>query len=103
MIRGLIYSLSIILALFLVADIIEYFAWTSVLARTIIFFSFVASALLVFVFYVIIPGFQLIRSGKVIAGQQATKIIGDHFPEVSDKLINCNGLPRLFPAPNTTP
>jgi len=94
-IRGLIFSLSIILVLFLAVDMVEYYAWTSVLARTILFYSLVASAFFVFVFYVIIPGFHLLNIGNVISGQQAAKIIGEHFPEVSDKLLNTLQLKML--------
>ncbi len=86
--KGIILSFSIVLALFLLADVIEYFAWTSIIARTIIFYLFIASVLVVLVGYVIIPGLKLARIGKTISDSEAAKLIGEHFPDVSDKLLN---------------
>lgn len=38
--------------------------------------------------YIIIPLFQTLRLGKVISNEEAAKIIGQHFPEVGDMLLN---------------
>lgn len=95
MLKGLMYSLSVILVLFLVVDGIEYFAWTSVLTRTIIFYSFIGIVLLLIVSYVVIPAFKLARIGKTISRKQAAEIIGQHFPDVSDKLLNTLQLKEL--------
>jgi len=93
--KGLIYSLSIILVLFLVVDGIEYFAWTSILARTVLFYSFMLIVVGVLVYYILIPGFKLASIGKTISRKQAANIIGKHFPEVSDKLLNTLQLKEL--------
>lgn len=95
MLKGLIYSLSVILVLFLLADGIEYFAWSNVLTRTIIFYSFIGITLLVIVYYIIIPAFKLASIGKTISRKQAAQIIGEHFPDVSDKLLNTLQLKEL--------
>lgn len=88
MLKGLIYSASIILVLFLFIDLIEYYAWTGIMARTIIFYSFLAVVLLILTFYVVIPGIKLAQIGKVLTPEQAAAIIGDYFPGVSDRLLN---------------
>jgi hypothetical protein len=88
MLKGAIYSASIILALFLLIDLIEYYAWTGIMARTVIFYSFVFLVLLVLTFYVIIPGIKLARIGKTLSYEQAARIIGAFFPDVSDRLLN---------------
>lgn len=93
--KGLIYSFAIVLLLFLAVDLFEYLAWTGILARTILFYSFLTITVLVFVFYVIIPLFKLIRIGKVLSYKEAAKIIGEHFPDVNDKLINVLQLQEL--------
>jgi hypothetical protein len=102
MLKGLIYSLSVILVLFLVVDGIEYFAWTNVLTRTIIFYSFLVIALLVVIYYIVIPAFKLASIGKTISRKQAAQIIGEHFPHVSDKLLNTLQLKELAESYQTT-
>jgi hypothetical protein len=88
MLKGVIYSASIILALFLMIDLIEYYAWSGVMTRTVIFYGFVMLVLLVLTFYVVIPGIKLAQIGKTLTDEQAAKIIGAYFPDVSDRLLN---------------
>lgn len=102
MIRGLIYSLSIILALFFFADLIEYFTWSGVIVRTIIFYTFLSVVVMVLIFYVLIPSIKLFHIGKALSNQQAAKIIGVHFPEVSDKLLNTLQLQEMAKNGHTT-
>ena len=88
MLKGLIISLSIIAALFLVINLIEYFSWSSVLVRTVIFYSFIAVVTGVLIYYVFIPLFKILHIGKTISREEAAQLIGKHFPEVSDRLLN---------------
>ena len=88
MIKGVILSLSIVLVLFLVVDAVEYVAWTGTLARTVIFYTFLAVVSAVIIGYIIIPALKLLRIGKTITHRQAARIIGEFFPDVSDKLLN---------------
>ena len=88
MLKGLIISLSIIAALFLVINLIEYFSWSSVMVRTVIFYSFIAVVAGVLIYYVFIPFFKILHIGKTISREEAALIIGKHFPEVSDRLLN---------------
>ena len=87
-IRGLILSVALILSLFLLIDIFEYFAWNTTVTRTVLFYSFVSLAVFVLVFYIVVPALKLLRIGKAISEQEAAQIIGAHFPEVKDKLLN---------------
>jgi hypothetical protein len=41
-----------------------------------------------FLFYVVKPLLKLLKVGKTLTYEQAAKIVGDHFPEVKDKLLN---------------
>lgn len=87
-IRGAILSVALILTLFLVLDVFEYFAWNSTLTRTVIFYSFISLTVIVLVFYLIAPALKLLRIGKSLSEQEAAEIIGSHFPKVNDKLLN---------------
>ena len=58
------------------------------------FYSFVVSTLYLLANFVVIPLSQLYKFGKVIDHNQAAEIIGNHFDEVKDKLINVLQLER---------
>ena len=88
MIRGGILSVALILTLFLMVDIFEYFSWNSIFTRAVIFYSFITLTIFVLVFYLIIPALKFLNIGKSLSEQEAAEIIGTHFPEVKDKLLN---------------
>ena len=87
-IRGIIISLAFILFFFLVIDIVEYFMYLSTTWRKILFFSFVLSSLGVVIQGVVLPALHYFKLGKVISHEQAATIIGTHFTEVQDRLLN---------------
>ncbi|MBL6943958.1 MAG: hypothetical protein ISR56_06270, partial [Bacteroidales bacterium] len=87
-IKGAMLSFGLIVILFMLISFFEYFSWSDMLTRTIIFYLFVVSVLIILVYYVTIPSLKLIKLGKVISYEDAAKIIGDHFSEVNDKLLN---------------
>jgi len=88
LLKGGIYSLTLILGLFLVLTFVEYFAQFNTTGRTIIFYSFFVVTIYVLLQYVIIPISKLYKFGKVINHEQAAEIIGHHFIDVKDKLTN---------------
>jgi hypothetical protein len=88
MIRGAIYALALILATYLLIILLEYFGRFSIMVRTFLFWLFVISASLVLIRFFIIPLTKMFRLGKVISHVQAAQIIGKHFPNVQDKLLN---------------
>ncbi len=88
LIKGLLLSFTSVLLLYLFIDFIEYFAWLGSVVRRIIFFGFIIYTLAVVVYWVIIPVLRLLRITRTISWETAAKIVGKHFPEVSDKLLN---------------
>ncbi len=87
-IRGLLISGSVLLVLLLFVDLIEYYSWSATGVRTFLFYSFLAITGYVLIRYVFIPLVKLFQIGPVISNKEAAKIIGRHFPEVNDKLLN---------------
>jgi len=87
-IKGTMFSLGLIVLLFLFANIFEYLSWSSTITRTVLFYIFVFTALFILIYYIIIPSLKLIKLGKNISYEDAAQIIGNHFPNVSDKLLN---------------
>ncbi|MEM9051990.1 MAG: DUF4175 family protein [Bacteroidota bacterium] len=88
MIRGGLYFVGIGLSALLVVAILEYFGRFSGSVRAVLFFGLLAVFLFLLVRNIILPGLKLFRLGSVISHEKASEIIGKHFPEVSDKLLN---------------
>jgi hypothetical protein len=57
-------------------------------ARTILFWTFIAVELFLLLRFILFPIFKLFKLQKGIDYSQASKIIGNHFSEVGDKLTN---------------
>lgn len=87
-VRGLLISVTVSLVLLLVIDFIEYYSWSGSSIRTAIFYSYLVITGYVLVRYVFIPLIKLLQIGPTISNEEAARIIGKHFPEVDDKLIN---------------
>ncbi len=96
MLRGLIIGILLIVSLFIVLDVFEYFFWTNTIVRAISFYLFVAFTLVVIASLVLKPLFKIFKLGKTISMEEAAVIIGRHFPEVSDKLLNAIQLQSLI-------
>ncbi len=88
LIRGCIYFFSIGLAIFLLAILLEYVGNFSSTFRTLLFYSSITLLLAGLSYFILYPISQLLALGKRISHEQASKIIGNHFQEVDDKLYN---------------
>lgn len=88
LLRGAIYFAAILLVSVLLFSSIEYFVQAGVLARTTMFWTFVLMNLGLFIALVVMPLLKIYSLGKRISNHQAATIIGVHFPEVKDKLLN---------------
>lgn len=99
LIRGILYTVGIVLTLFLVAVLLEHFGWLSRLSRGLIFWLGLSSAVAVLVWLVLRPLLKMIGRGKRLSHADAARIVGKHFPEVSDKLLN---LLQLMEAPENS-
>jgi len=88
LIKGLIYGTGLVLAFFLLAIIFEYFGQFETTGRTVLFWTFIFTSAFVLGKYIVIPLAKLGRMGRIITHEQAAKIVGDHFSDVQDKLLN---------------
>jgi len=86
--RGLIFGFLLISTVFLVLNFIEYLAFLPSMLRMIAFFGFVGLFLFVLLYFILWPLIQLNRYRKFMPLREAALIIGKHFPEVADKLLN---------------
>ncbi len=96
LIKGVLYSIGLLLVTFLAITILEYFGYFSTWVRTLFFWLYIAITVLLVVLYILIPLSKMYKIGRRISYEQAAWIIGKYFPEVSDKLLNLlqlKGLP----------
>lgn len=95
-IRGLILSLAICGLWYLAVVILEYYGRFSSSVRMTLLITTLAVFTIVFVFMILIPILKLFKIGKCISYNDAGKILGKHFPEISDKLQNTLELKQLL-------
>ena len=88
LIRGILYTLTGLLSYFLIASTLEYFGRFGNLMRGILFYGFALFSLFVLYRWIIIPLMKLYKMGKIISYEEAANIIGKHFSNVQDKLLN---------------
>lgn len=88
LIRGLLYTTGILLGGFLLITTLEYFAHFDTIVRTILFWGSIAATGFVLTRLVFIPLFRLNKIGQQISHETAASIIGKHFANVQDKLLN---------------
>lgn len=88
LLQGLLLALGGLVAVFIFAAIIEYFGHLGSFARAFLFYGYLSFAIIILGKYVIIPLLKWFHVGKTISYEKASSLIGDHFPEIKDKLLN---------------
>ena len=87
-IKGSIWQIGIFLAFYLCIISTEYYGYFGVTAKTIIYYGFIISQLTLFYFLIFRYLLKFYKLGKTLDYESASKIIGEHFPDVKDKLLN---------------
>ncbi|MBM3920589.1 MAG: hypothetical protein FJ347_05095 [Sphingomonadales bacterium] len=88
LVRGAMLTVALLLGLFLLIAFSEYFAFFPVWTRTLLFWGYVALTGAVLWYWIAKPLMGMYRLGAVISYDEAAKIIGEHFGNVQDKLLN---------------
>lgn len=88
LIRGGIYASGLLLMLLLVLLLGEWFGQFGVGLRTVLFYTWWLALIAVTAVYILLPLSKLMRIGPTLTDEAAALIIGRHFPEVADKLLN---------------
>ena len=95
LIRGGIYSVSALLLFFITVALLEYVGHFGISTRSVMFYSYLFVNLVIIVYYFVIPLLKLNKIGKIISHRASCEIIGRHFSDVKDKLINTLQLKNL--------
>lgn len=88
MYKGIIIFVIILLATFIAFSLFEYFSYSNSVVRSILFYSFILLAVGIAVAYIILPALKISGLGKQLSNEEIAKIIGDHFDQIDDKLLN---------------
>ncbi len=88
LIRGALYATGLLASLFLATALLEHLGHFGTSLRTLLFWGFVLSMGLVLGRFVVQPLVMLMRLGPIISHEEAARIIGSHFNDVRDKLLN---------------
>lgn len=88
MIRGTLYFIGLSFLLFLVFSLAEHNFYFAKSIRKGMLYGFLTTSLVSFGYWVLLPLFKYFHLGSTITHEQAANIIGTHFTDVQDKLIN---------------
>jgi hypothetical protein len=95
LLRGLIYSIGLLFLFFIVVTLLEYYAHFNSAVRTVLFYTFLLSSSFILIKYMLVPFLGLYRLSPTLTYEQAAGIIGNHFSDVQDKLLNVLQLQQL--------
>lgn len=95
LIKGVIYSLALLLSYFLLTVLIDYIGEFETTLRTGLFYGLLLVSGLTIVKFLVLPGAKLFNMSEGLSHDEAAKIIGSHFTSVQDKLLNVLQLKQL--------
>ena len=73
---------------FIITLLVEHFLWLDTGGRTVLFWLFVGVEAALFIRFIAFPLAKLFNLQQGISHEEASRIIGSHFPQVNDKLLN---------------
>ncbi|MEI7526791.1 MAG: DUF4175 family protein [Mariniphaga sp.] len=94
-IRGLLWVLAGLTVFYLLLVMVEFLFHFNQVIRAGFFFAFLCVSLFLIGRLIFVPIFQLLKIGKILTYDKAALIIGQHFSEIEDKLLNTLQLIRL--------
>ncbi|MFD2588066.1 hypothetical protein ACFSQJ_14060 [Croceitalea marina] len=88
LVKGLLLFITLGLLFFLIITAVEYFLWLGSTLRLVLLLVFVGIELVLLYRFILTPLFYLFKVKKGISKREASLLIGKHFPDVADKLVN---------------
>ncbi len=88
LIKGFLYTAALSLSLFILIVVLEHFGYFSTALRVLLLTLFVAVLVGLVAYYIAVPLLRMNRIGRSLSYEEAARIVGRHFPEVKDKLLN---------------
>lgn len=88
LIKGVLLFLATGMGYLMITLLVEHFLWLTPNGRMVLFWIFVLVEFILFIRFVVIPVTYLFKLRNGLSDKEASKLIGNHFPEVKDKLVN---------------
>ncbi|OYU94626.1 MAG: hypothetical protein CFE21_15220 [Bacteroidetes bacterium B1(2017)] len=88
LLKGSIIFTGLFVLTFLFVSLLEYFGRYTSSVRATLFYSLLFISLGLLARFILYPLAQLLKLGKQLSHEQAAQIIGKHFSNISDKLLN---------------
>jgi hypothetical protein len=88
LLRGVLLFLGLLFGFYLFISLFEYQLYFSSFVRKTLLVLFAGTILTTLFYWIIKPLFHYLRIGKQLTYEQAATIIGQHFSDVKDKLLN---------------
>ena len=95
LLRGVMFLGAGLFSAYVIITLSEYFGNFDTVFRSILFYGFIVLNLALIGFYVLPPLFAWLKLGKTLTHNLAAEIIGEHFSDVKDKLLNTLQLKKL--------
>src|SRR5476651_2641957 len=95
LLRGALFLGASLFSAYVVITLTEYFGNFNTTFRTILFYSFILLNLALIGWYIVPPFLAWSKLGKSLSHDQAAEIIGEHFADIKDKLLNTLQLKKL--------
>ena len=98
--KGAIYTGAIIAAFYLIVTVLEYFSRFSPAVKIILLTIFCFTTIFILLVFIILPIIKLLKLGNTLSYEAAATIVGNHFVNIQDKLLNILQLNQLANTPS---
>ncbi|GAB4396274.1 MAG: ATPase [Microscillaceae bacterium] len=88
LLKGLLIASAILLSTYISFNFLEYLGRFGSGIRAFLFFSFLLATFLVVFYWILMPASKLLGLNRPLSDEEAARQIGQHFPEIDDKLLN---------------
>jgi hypothetical protein len=88
LVKSSLLFFAVTLLTFVVLAVLEYYSFFSIPVRTAIFYGYIIVFFVAFLLFIAYPLLKIMGFGKQLSKEQVANIVGKHFHEIDDKLLN---------------
>lgn len=99
--KGILITSCFLLSIFICFAILEYYSQLNIRYRMLLFWIFISATVVLIIKYVLIPFMKFYKIRKGLTHEDAAKIIGEHFSDIDDKLLNVLQLQKMTSQQNS--
>ncbi|MBD1397427.1 DUF4175 family protein [Pontibacter sp. JH31] len=95
LLRGSLFAVGLLMSIYIIYSLLEYLFYFPAYVRAFLLFSFIGLIVYVLARWILLPLTAIANLKKLLTDEQAASRIGDHYPEIKDKLLNAIQLKDL--------